>query len=69
MPGFVCWVLGIVRWMLGIVFWALGIVFWVLGFVVQANEGQYPHPTRATNQVLGIIGYGRGPVIGRKLAR
>ena len=29
----------------------------------------HPHPIRATNQVVGIIGYGWGSVIGRKLAR
>ena len=28
----------------------------------------FAHPIRATNQVVGIIGYGRGSVIGRKLA-
>ena len=29
----------------------------------------YPHPIKATNQVVRIIGYGWGSVIGPKLAR
>ena len=34
------------------------------------NElGHDPHPIRATNQVVGIIGYGWGSMIGQELAR
>ena len=35
----------------------------------QVSDVRDPHPIRATNQVVGIIGYGWGSVIGRKLAR
>ena len=33
------------------------------------RTGFYPHPIKATNQVVGITGYGWGSVIGQKLAR
>ena len=49
----------------------IGGPYWV-GISVELSVcvgASHPHTTRATNQVVGIIAYGQGPVIGRKMAR